>query len=158
MRRFFKIAIPVFALGWLFGMAFWYLASPLWIDRIVDEQLVQSSESEVLASGSFNGTDAIHQSSGEATLVRQADGSVELQFSDFSVTNGPDLKVWLISNASPQGAGDVKASVVLKLSQLKGNIGDQVYRIPAGTDVSAFKSVVIYCEQFSFMFAAAPLG
>ena len=31
MKRFLKIAIPVFILGFATGNAFWYLASPLWI-------------------------------------------------------------------------------------------------------------------------------
>ena len=158
MGRFLKIAIPVFILGWGFGMAFWYLASPLWIDRVVDEVLVQGSESEVIASGVLSGVDAVHKGSGDIALVRHADGRIELQFSNFEVTNGPDLKVWLISHADPQGAGDVKASEQLRLSPLKGNIGDQAYAIPEGTDVSVFKSVVIYCEQFSFLFAVAKLG
>jgi len=158
MKRFLKIAIPVFILGWGFGMAFWYLASPLWIDQVVSETLVQTAESEVIATGSFTGADAVHKSEGQVALVRQADGSLELQFSNFSVTNGPDLKVWMISDADPEGGGDVKAAEQLRISQLKGNIGDQVYRIPDGTDVSAFKSVIIYCQQFSTLFAVAPLG
>jgi len=157
MKRFLSIAIPVFVLGWGFGMAFWYLASPLWIDQVVNEELVQTPEAEVISTGTFSGTDAFHKSEGQVALVRQPDGSFELQFSNFSVTNGPDLKVWMISDPSPEGGGDVKAAQQLRLSQLKGNIGDQVYRIPAGTDVSAFKSVVIYCQQFSALFAVAEL-
>ncbi len=51
-------------------------------------------------------------------LMGQPDGRVELQFADFNVSNGPDLKVWLISLADPQGAGDVKASEQLQLSPL----------------------------------------
>ncbi|NKW72102.1 DM13 domain-containing protein [Rhodobacteraceae bacterium R_SAG10] len=158
MGRFLKIAVPVFILGWGFGMAFWYLASPLWIDRVVDETLVQGSDSEIIASGTLSGVDAVHQGSGDIALVRHGDGRIELQFSNFEVTNGPDLKVWLISNADPQGAGDVKSSEQLRLSQLKGNIGDQAYAITEGTDVSTFKSVVIYCEQFGVLFAVAGLG
>ncbi|MGR3291889.1 MAG: DM13 domain-containing protein [Paracoccaceae bacterium] len=153
-----KIAIPVFILGFGVGMAFWYLASPLWIDVVVDEALVQTETSEVIFTGTFAGVDSVHQAMGEVTLLRQPDGKVLLQFANFEVTNGPDLKVWMISHPDPQGAGDVKGSEQLRLSQLKGNIGDQVYRLPEGTDVSTFKSVVIYCEQFSFMFASAKLG
>ncbi|MEE9427513.1 MAG: DM13 domain-containing protein [Paracoccaceae bacterium] len=158
MKRFLKIAVPVFLLGFGAGMAFWYLASPLWIDRVVDEVLVQSDASEVLATGSFAGVDGVHQAKGDVTLLRQADGTVQLQFAGFEVTNGPDLKVWMIAHPDPQGAGDIKESEQLRLSQLKGNIGDQVYTLPADTDVNAFKSVVIYCQQFSFMFASAPLS
>jgi len=158
MKAFLKIALPSFVLGSVFGMAFWYLASPLWIDRVVDETLVLSAKSEVIATGMLSGADAVHKSEGTVALVRQADGSLELQFSDFSVTNGPDLRVWMISDPSPEGGGDVKAADQLRLGQLKGNIGDQAYRIPEGTDLSAFKSVIIYCEQFSTLFAVAELG
>ncbi len=158
MGRFLKIAIPVFALGFGAGMAFWYLASPLWIDQVVDEALVQSDSSEILATGTFAGADRAHQGMGEVSLLRQPDGSVQLQFANFEVTNGPDLKVWLLSHAAPQGGSDVKASEQVRLGKLKGNIGDQVYTLPEGTDVSGLKSVVIYCQQFSVLFASASLG
>ena len=158
MGRFLKIAVPVFIFGFIVGNAFWYLASPLWIDEVVDEALVQNEASEVLATGAFAGVDRVHQASGDVTLVRQADGTVQLQFAGFEVTNGPDLKVWMISHPAPQDSDDIKESEQLRLSPLKGNIGDQAYTLPAGTDVDAFKSVVIYCQQFSVMFASASLG
>ena len=158
MKRFLKIAVPVFVLGWGLGMAFWYLASPLWIDQVVSEQLVAVEAAEVLATGAFAGADRVHQASGEVTLLRQPDGRVVLQFAQFEVTNGPDLKVWMISHAAPQNGGDVKASEQLRLSPLKGNIGDQVYMLPEGTDLAAFKSVVIYCQQFGVLFGSAQLG
>ena len=158
MLRFLKIAIPVFIFGFVVGNAFWYLASPLWIDQVVDEQLVQTAEAEVISTGTFGGVDRVHQGTGNVTFLRQPDGTVQLQFSDFEVTNGPDLKVWLLDHPDPKGAGDVKGAEQLRLSQLKGNIGDQVYTLPEGTDVTKFKSVVIYCQQFSFLFASAPLS
>ena len=158
MKRFLKIAVPVFILGWGFGMAFWYLASPLWIDQVVNEELVATDTAVVLARGLFSGSDRVHQASGQATLLRQPDGRVLLQISGFEVTNGPDLKVWMISHGAPQDGGDVKSSEQLRLSPLKGNIGDQSYTLPEGTDVSAFKSVVIYCQMFGGLFGSAPLG
>jgi len=42
--------------------------------------------------------------------------------------------------------------------QLKGNIGDQNYDIPAGTDLSAYGSVVIWCEMFGVLFSPATLN
>jgi hypothetical protein len=39
MLRFLKIALPVFLIGFVAGNAFWYLASPLWIDNEVSESL-----------------------------------------------------------------------------------------------------------------------
>ena len=158
MKRFLKIAVPVFVLGFGLGMAFWYLASPLWIDRVVNETLAETDTAEILATGSFDGVDRVHQAMGDVTLLRQMDGQVVLQFAGFEVTNGPDLKVWMVSHDSPQDGSDVKKSEQLRLSPLKGNIGDQAYTLPAGTDVAAFKSVVIYCQQFGILFASAPLS
>ena len=45
----------------------------------------------------------------------------------------------------------------VELGKLKGNEGDQNYEIPAGTDLSKFATVSIYCERFNANFGAAPL-
>ena len=45
----------------------------------------------------------------------------------------------------------------VELGSLKGNEGDQNYDIPKGTDLSKFRTVVIYCERFNATFGAAPL-
>jgi hypothetical protein len=46
----------------------------------------------------------------------------------------------------------------LSLGALKGNVGDQAYSVPEGTDVTAYKSVVIWCEQFGVLFSPAALA
>ncbi|MEE8262035.1 MAG: DM13 domain-containing protein [Gammaproteobacteria bacterium] len=46
----------------------------------------------------------------------------------------------------------------MSLGQLKGNIGDQNYAIPADTEVSKYQSVVIWCEQFGVLFSPAKLA
>jgi hypothetical protein len=45
----------------------------------------------------------------------------------------------------------------VELGQLKGNEGDQNYEIPAGTDLSKFKAVSIFCERYNANFGTAPL-
>lgn len=45
----------------------------------------------------------------------------------------------------------------LDLGELKGNVGSQNYEIPAGTDLSIYNSVVIYCQPFHVVFATATL-
>ena len=45
----------------------------------------------------------------------------------------------------------------VELGPLKGTEGDQNYSIPAGTDLSKYKTVAIYCERFNVTFGAAPL-
>jgi hypothetical protein len=41
---------------------------------------------------------------------------------------------------------------------LKADKGNQNYAVPAGSDVAAAKSVVIWCKQFSVLFATARLA
>jgi len=54
-------------------------------------------------------------------------------------------------------ADDVIADAGINLGRLKGNIGDQNYAIPAGTDLSTFKSVLIWCKRFNTGFGVASL-
>lgn len=156
MFRFLKIAIPVFVVGFIAGNAFWYLASPLWIDRVVSEAAPISAQSTG-RSGMFKDADLAHKGSGKAEILK-ADGMNLLRLSDFKVTNGPDLEVWLVEKADIENSSDVKGSKWLSLGALKGNIGDQSYQIPAGTDISKYSSAVIWCEQFGVLFASASLN
>ncbi len=154
MADFLKIAIPSFAVGAVVGAVGWYLAGPLFIDNVVSEQLAVA---EVQATGTFTDADRAHKGSGNVAVVTRADGVTELQFTMFEVTNGPDLEVWLSAHPNPTSSADVKGADWLSLGRLKGNIGDQAYSVPAGTDLSAYPSVVIWCEQFGVLFSPAVL-
>lgn len=158
MFRFLKIAIPVFIAGNLSGAALWYLFSPLLFDDVVQEELVNAQAFETLASGAFRDADAAHRGSGNAAILRNGAGETVLRLTEFEVTNGPDLEVWLSSVADPQSSRDVSNGEWVSLGQLKGNIGDQTYTIPADVDLSQYQSVVIWCEQFSVLFSPATLA
>lgn len=157
MRRFLLIAVPVFVLGFVAGNAFWYLASPLWIDVVVNEELPAELQLTPVASGSFADADAVHRGTGTATILESTGGTRLLRLADFEVTNGPDLKVYLVGAASIGSSADVKAAPFLSLGPLKGNIGDQTYVVPDGTDPTLLQSAVIWCEQFGVLFSSAPL-
>lgn len=158
MKRFLFVAIPCFVAGTVFGAVFWYLASPLWIDRIVDEELTQGEEVMILAQGIFRDADSVHRGKGTARVVALPGGGVEVQLSEFEVTNGPDLELWLSEHPDPASSADVIAASSLSLGLLKGNIGDQSYSVPPGTDLSQYRSVVVWCEQFGVLFSPASLG
>ena len=137
------------------GAFLWYAFSPLLFDEVVVETL---TEAQVVATGSFRDADRAHQGSGIATLVALPGGGHEIQLSEFEVTNGPDLEVWLSAHPDPAASSDVADNAWVALGQLKGNIGDQAYAIPADVDVSTFQSVVIWCEQFGVLFSPAALA
>ena len=158
MIRFLKIAIPVFLIGFVAGNAFWYLGSPLWIDREVSEFLPSDVSLTVVRQGRFSDADRAHKGQGLAEVLQTADGTYLLRLSDFQVTNGPDLKVWLVTADNPTASRDVSASEWLSLGPLKGNIGDQIYPIPKDAEIDRYRSVVIWCERFSVLFSPAPLA
>jgi hypothetical protein len=109
----------------------------------------------LLRQGDFYGVDDLHQGSGDALIYQNPDGSYFLRLENFEVTNGPQLHVILGVDENPfnhDTLGDY-----LDLGPLKGNIGDQNYLIPAGTDLEAYGSVVIYCVPFRAIFAIAPV-
>jgi hypothetical protein len=103
-------------------------------------------------SGDFRGTDDFHFGRGTATVIETAPGRYSLRFEDFSVRNGPDLYVYLSPDADDYARG------ALELGVLKATDGAFGYELPAGTDPASFKSAIVWCKQFSHLFAVAPLA
>ena len=82
-------------------------------------------------------------------MIQLDDASMVLRLENFRATNGPDLYVYL--------ATDNSASDFVDLGKLKGNIGNQNYDIPEGTDFSRYDTVLIWCKAFSVLFGSAKL-
>jgi hypothetical protein len=106
----------------------------------------------IVSQGSFRDGDPGHHGRGVARLGQTADGAPILRFEGFSVTGGPDLFVYLTTD--PDGGAIAEG---LNLGRLKGTDGNQNYEVPAGTDLSRYRSVVIWCRAFNVTFAVATL-
>jgi hypothetical protein len=106
----------------------------------------------IVAVGEFHGTDEAHYGSGTASIIETEPGKHILRFEDFSVLNGPDLFVYL----SPDAAGYTDDA--LELGRLKATDGSFNYDLPTGTDPADFASAIIWCKQFSHLFAVAPFA
>jgi len=108
----------------------------------------------LVLAGEFHGSDEFHFGRGTARLIETAPGTFVVRLEDFAVRNGPDLYVYL----SPSAVGYTSGSI--ELGRLKADTGNQNYAVPAGalTDPAAAASVVIWCKQFSHLFATAPLA
>ncbi|MFD7659895.1 DM13 domain-containing protein [Actinosynnema sp. NPDC059797] len=108
----------------------------------------------VVASGPFRSLE--HATTGSASLVRLPGGGHAVQFEALDTSDGPDLYVYL--STQPAEAGEAAfGSGFTNLGKLKANRGNQVYEVPAGADLSAVRSVVIWCQRFSAGFGVAPL-
>jgi hypothetical protein len=89
-------------------------------------------------------------------VLRRPGGSLILRLERLSTSNGPDLRVYM--SRVPAGSGlHAYRTRFIDLGALKGNRGSQNYAIPAGTDLPAYKSAVIWCRRFAVGFGVAPL-
>jgi hypothetical protein len=102
-----------------------------------------------VASGEFQGTDDFHFGRGTASIIETSPGRFHLRLEDFSVRNGPDLYVYL----SPSADGWTEDA--LELGTLKATDGSFGYDLPEGADPAAYRSAIIWCKQFSHLFATA---
>jgi hypothetical protein len=171
-----------------FVLVNWWLLSPFFFDEVVDEdfttsigeQLDQREEAAtttapvepdetdepgepeelpstgpmLLGAGTFTGL-AGHSGSGAAGLFRDDDGSYALRFEDFDIDNGPDLVVYLVpgSDQTSIAAGSID------LGSLKGNVGDQTYTLPPGTDLApGAYTALVWCDAFSVEFVGATIS
>ena len=143
----------------------WYLFRPekLFIDSKVNEALPEMSKDDtttastpkILSEGKFHGV--AHDADGDAKIIEFTNGSKILRFTDFKVSNGPDLVVYLSSVKDANDNATIKNSNFVLLGKLKGNVGDQNYEISPDIDLSRYNSAVIWCRRFGVNFAVAPL-
>ncbi|MGH9984611.1 MAG: DM13 domain-containing protein [Nitrososphaeraceae archaeon] len=123
------------------------------INQSLSEQQTSQTGNEtsnLLSTGSFVGVgDGIHDAQGIAKVIPIEGGSNVLRLEDLVVTNGPDLYVYLSTDKSATDFVDV--------GRLKANIGNQNYPIPAGTDMTKYDTVLIWCRAFSVLFGSADL-
>ena len=115
-------------------------------------EIMASDQASTTLSGVFVGVnDGIHNAEGNVKVITLADGTgTVLRLEDFKSTNGPDLYVYLSTDKS--------ASDFINLGRLKGNIGNQNYDVPNGTDFSRYDMVLIWCKAFSVLFGDAKLN
>lgn len=126
-------------------------------DDMKHEQMKHEEAAKTLFTGKFHGK--VHSTEGRATIYQQSDGKLMLRLTTFKTSNGPDVHVILVATKdADDNANFLKSNKEkIELGKLKGNEGDQNYEIPAGTDLTKFSTVSIYCERFNANFGAAPL-
>ncbi|MGG0150946.1 DM13 domain-containing protein [Bacillus mycoides] len=133
----------------------------LFIDKQVNQAFpqteIKSKESQlqeqVVNKGQFQ--NGVHETTGVATIYQLADGKRILRLTNFSTSNGPDVRVVLVPAKQLKNNEDVKNYKYIELGKLKGNKGDQNYEIPDEIDVSTYGAVSVWCKRFNENFGAA---
>jgi len=138
----------------------WYLFRPelLFVNKKVSEEQVASvgaSVSRALASGQFHSV--AHETHGTATIQDVGGGRRVLRLSEFTTSNGPDVRVYLVAAPDAKDNETVTKAGFVELGKLKGNQGDQNYDVPDNLDLSRYRAVTIWCHRFNANFATAPL-
>ena len=152
----------VAAAGIVAVIAAWYAFRPerLFIHELVDEAfpsvLATAAEpAKAIRSGQFHGV--AHETQGMAAIYESANGGRVLRLTEFETSNGPDLHVYLVAAAGADDNGTVTEAGFVRLGDLKGNVGDQNYELPAAMDLSKYRAVTIWCRRFGVNFGTALL-
>jgi hypothetical protein len=172
------IIVAVLVVGGGFGL-YWFQPWKLFTTKTVNETLpsvevtppaptvtatpsapvAPAPQNTLLATGTLITHE--HKTTGTVRLVRLVDGRTQLVVADLSTSDGPDLRVWLTDQPVIEGRDGWHVfddGRYVELGRLKGNRGNQVYEVPAGTDLSGLTSVTIWCKRFSVSFGAAELA
>lgn len=147
----------------------WYLGSPLFLTTYHDEavptvaapgataappgQPAAGVPVRTLASGELRIVDSVHKGTGPVKLV-EVGGRHFVRFENVAIQNGPDLHVYL----SPDTGGRYADATSLYLGPLKATNGSFNHEIPAGADLSRYRSVVVWCRAFGVLFTWADLA
>lgn len=100
------------------------------------------------ATGAFN-NGPYGNVSGQAAIILTGT-TYELKFTNFSSSNGPDLRVYLSKEMNPVNYID--------LGPLKATGGNQLYPISAPpANLSQYKYALVHCRQFNHLFGWALL-
>ena len=111
--------------------------------------IIQSPDSTAILKyrGIFQPTSGITISG--FAKVYQKNNTYQVNLDSFSVSKGPDLKVYLSREYPPAN--------FINLGPLQSTSGMQVYNIPGQPDFSAYKYVLIHCQQYNHLFGIAAL-
>lgn len=86
--------------------------------------------------------------SGMATVYRKND-SLLLALTNMSISNGPDLHVYISKEVQP--------ATFIDLGSLQSTKGNQLYVIPGNPDFTQYKYALIHCKRFNHLFGSAAL-
>jgi hypothetical protein len=111
----------------------------------------------VVMDGSFTTIDTLHRGEGTASIYEVTDNLYVLRLEPFSVVAGPDLQVVLSTHDMPRTSAEALLPTYLDLGPLQSTEGSQNYSLPEGTDISPYKSVVIYSSSLNIIYTTATL-
>lgn len=160
MQRLWR-ALVIFLVGAVIGTGFgvalgFFLFPFVFPPPPAAETLTDTDRTARVATGTFIHavpSDPIHWGRGNVSVYERA---VFLE-PDFEVGPGPAYHVYLVPKATIRNEDDMKNVMFVDLGRLRAFKGSQRYPIPAGVDLKAYPSVIIWCERFGVLISPADL-
>ena len=136
------------------------ILSALSIGAIVQNGNAQTMKQPSAVTSSYKLSSVNAPTTGTLEIVGKADGTSVARLRNLKTEAGPDLHVYLYAASLPgKTAKDVKAVKYIDLGKLSAPFkGNFEYKIPAKTDLHQFKSLIIWCDVASVVFAGANLN
>lgn len=147
------------------GMVAWYALSPLLRTKVVDDALpvvalesstgataepVANQSATPVLSDAYPIVDTpLHPASGTVRIIQNGDETT-VRYENYKTINGPDVRVYL--------AKDLAAKEYVDLGPLKGTEGNINYSVPKNVDVSDYRYVLTWCEDFAVLFNSAEIS
>lgn len=113
---------------------------------VANDLFVPQEEDSLVVSASFVSDD--HPTSGTVEVFKNSE-SLTVSISNFKSDNGPDLRVYLSTSL-----GD---SDFIELGELIAVSGSFSYKANLDTDLTRYKNVLIWCQDFDVLFGHAVL-
>lgn len=131
-KRRLRVAIVLAAIGLLLAGTAWSADPASWVKK----------------SFSVSGTWQIVEENGAQYFVLS---------DDFKTKSAPDLKIFLSKTSVKDASGKNATKESLLVGELPRVKGAVRLKIPAGTDLSEYQTVLLHCEKYSKLWAAAAL-
>ena len=125
-----------------------------------DEQAMPEMNAPVtVASGTFQQINAVRWGQGTVNIYQDATNALTMRFDGFSMLNGPDLHVYLSAADAPKTSADMSANGVdqARCRRAESSYGSQNYPLTDVTDLTQYRSVVIYSPSLDLIYTYAPL-
>jgi len=110
-----------------------------------NNQTINLNTAVLLKTGQFTTTSGISGSG--SVKIYSENNQRKLVLENYTIENGPDLKVYLSTTDAP--------NTFINLGNL--NV-ETIYTIPNSVDLNVYKYVLIHCQQFNHLYAIAPLN
>jgi hypothetical protein len=116
-----------------------------------EQQQETKAQNVLVASSDFKGIG--HSATGHVEVIKLANGGgLRLQLKDIDIENAPDLHLYIAEKEVTGDVGNYKY-----IHRLKGNKGNQQYKLDDNFDLKRYHVVVVWCRAFDVGVAQAPL-